>query len=690
MKKILAFILLFIFCPVVAWAACTNNGDGTFTTGGNESSDVMDCINHPSLVAGNTINVIAGDEAATWAAGSVVVPSNKPLKIMGPGRDNLTIILGGHYPLQISTDGATPYIGTVELPATRISGFTFQTPTDAGYAAILARGKGWRIDNCRYHSVRTTNAQTAAFVNAYSMNQTAAYVSVGLIDNNIIINGHIDSGMLGSFTALSTPWADPLDLGTANFVYVEDNVFNAVNTNYQMYLDSNGSGKYVSRYNTFNDGRNLVHSLQDDWRGSISWEMYGNIFNALTSNVGIAPLAGTGVVFNNYMAGSGGTKNISFDTNRLWKSVGSHALKCDGTSDYDGNTTVTPSAPGYPCRDQLGRSTDSFLWTSASGSYATVFPAPVQELKPAYLWSNYSTTTPIVPNVSVEATNYIVNNRDYYIQNASFNGTSGVGCGTLGNRPATCTTGVGYWATNQSCSDMTGMVGANPSTPIAGTLYKCTSTNTWTEYYTPYDYPHPLRGEVAPPDSTPPTVSSVSVNAAGTSLTITFDESVNFGAGGNGGFVLDPSGADVTLTYASGAGTASLVYTISRPILQSETMTLAYTQPTAGVEDVSALTNDLASFTGRSVGNQSTQTGEATIRTLTLTTGTGVAGMSNYPTGITFADGTAVTVSAACHNGWRNAVYSGDCNASTGNVTMSANRSCSATCSQTPTLNWVQ
>jgi len=39
------------------------------------------------------------------------------------------------------------------------------------------------------------------------------------------------------------------------------------------------------------------------------------------------------------------------------------------------------------------------------------------------------------------------------------------------------------------------MVGTNPSTPISGTLYKCTSANTWTAYYTPYTYPHPLRLE---------------------------------------------------------------------------------------------------------------------------------------------------------------------------------------------------
>ena len=74
----------------------------------------------------------------------------------------------------------------------------------------------------------------------------------------------------------------------------------------------------------------------------------------------------------------------------------------------------------------------------------------------------------------------------------SFNGTVGVGEGTLAARPATCTTGVGYWATDQ------GSWNTSSSNPQGvqlnggdGVLYRCVSTNTWASYYTPYTYPHP-------------------------------------------------------------------------------------------------------------------------------------------------------------------------------------------------------
>lgn len=82
-------------------------------------------------------------------------------------------------------------------------------------------------------------------------------------------------------------------------------------------------------------------------------------------------------------------------------------------------------------------------------------------------------------------------NRDAYKANgASCSGAScasGVGSGAIASRPSNCTTGTAWWATDEGeWNSLSG--GAD------GRLYKCTSTNTWTLYYTPYTYPHPWTG----------------------------------------------------------------------------------------------------------------------------------------------------------------------------------------------------
>ena len=72
----------------------------------------------------------------------------------------------------------------------------------------------------------------------------------------------------------------------------------------------------------------------------------------------------------------------------------------------------------------------------------------------------------------------------------------GITAGTLANRPVSGTTNQGYWATDQSTTDLTGMIGPNPSNPISGTLYRWDGSQ-WVSFYTPYTYPHPLRSDPA-------------------------------------------------------------------------------------------------------------------------------------------------------------------------------------------------
>lgn len=104
---------------------------------------------------------------------------------------------------------------------------------------------------------------------------------------------------------------------------------------------------------------------------------------------------------------------------------------------------------------------------------------------------------------------------------------------------------------------------------------------------------------------TPPIITAASIGSNGTDLTLMFSEAVSVGAGGNAGFAITLTRGPATLTYASGDGTATYVYTINRVVDASEAATLDYVQPGNGIED--SLGDDLESFTGRAISNGSTQ-----------------------------------------------------------------------------------
>lgn len=112
-----------------------------------------------------------------------------------------------------------------------------------------------------------------------------------------------------------------------------------------------------------------------------------------------------------------------------------------------------------------------------------------------------------------------------------------------------------------------------------------------------------------PADTTAPLVSSASIDVPGTTLTATFSEGVTVGAGGAGGWALAglSEGAATLGTPSIAGDNLSATFTISRAIWGSETPTLGYTQPGNGFEDFAG--NDLATFSGGSITNNSTTSG---------------------------------------------------------------------------------
>jgi hypothetical protein len=146
-----------------------------------------------------------------------------------------------------------------------------------------------------------------------------------------------------------------------------------------------------------------------------------------------------------------GGKALIYNNNGITN--GSVSAKCK--EEY--HDSITPPA-NNPISGQPQHVSDSYYWGNRKNG-STLISAGVSQSV------NYGGTKGLLPQ----------ENRDFWNESASFDGTTGVGVGLLADRPKTCTKGVAYWATDTK------------------TLYRCTAANVWESYYTPLAYPHPLR-----------------------------------------------------------------------------------------------------------------------------------------------------------------------------------------------------
>ena len=272
--------------------------------------------------------------------------------------------------------------------------------------------------------------------------------------------------------------------------------------------DCANAGRFVMRYNTFNGATvsSQTHSTKSDagpQRGCRQFEEYHNYISA----AGGAPLdaaAGskqaTALVWGNTLAGGyyrwlsicsdrNACESPEIATPNGWGSCGTG----NGSgSNWDGNQPTI--ATGYPCLDGIGRGYTAQALNGANfpgrlNSVTRTVAWPQQYLEPLYSFMNsIGSASP----VEVDSGSVTVANQDYYLENGSFNGTTGTGYGFLSARPSTCTAGPGgtYY------TSPTGSYGvayfATDANGGQGELYVCTSTNTWTPIYEPYTYPHPL------------------------------------------------------------------------------------------------------------------------------------------------------------------------------------------------------
>ncbi|MGH9642928.1 MAG: hypothetical protein ACRD3Q_10910 [Terriglobales bacterium] len=478
--------MLLVGC-LIALPALSSYAATTIKAGTCGTADVLTAINSAS--DGDTVLVPACDPT-TWTSG---IRMCKSLTLQGAGAGNTTII---------SNTSVDPVFGVTNPcngKTIRVTGFTFidQLIVSGGMINFFhCFGCVARVDHNTFIGNATTNGRAIGFIGSVT----------GVIDHNTVQ----DMGMKVSYTISGEPssntgdnsWTQAPSFGTNNAIYVEDNTISWVNHTDQW--DCDNGGRVVYRYNTFTKAVGLSgllggtgpfnHGYDSVPRSCFEVDVYNNtILGGGTRAIQFR--GGSGLIYNNIISGK--WDNAAFELDSYRSEAGSvggagnrYGNICDGTQPVDGNTAGTN---GWPCRDQVGRGTDNGN-PGAQGSY------------PIYSWNNCMTALGCTPG-GVDAVvpipkqayggtpNYvsihIVANRDYYDMVPSFNGTVGVGQGTLNARPSTCTAGVAYWGTDTNV------------------LYKCSATNTWITYYTPFQYPHPLVGA---PVIEPPSKLSVVVS----------------------------------------------------------------------------------------------------------------------------------------------------------------------------------
>lgn len=494
-----------------------------------------------------TVNIPSCPSGVHWTTAVILnVPSgNVSLSVIGAGTASTgggdqTVIIddyGSGSSLLVINGNSSP------TSFVRLSGITIQVgngPTKYGGLIGVNGSEQFRFDHSHLNMIGASGTAGMRLVGCI----------YGVADRNIVdasgVNNGIQEYNQGScnndfLNVGDKVWNAPTAFGSANAFYLEYNVFNDGFAN-----DCTLGGSFVMRVNTFNETTNTGSVVQTHptggagrWRGCRQSETYLNTFNISTfMNAGIFISSGTGLIWGNSAAASSCgpgcglgakqfvqlesvlTKNVAYGQQVPpfgWGYCGTQSGLSGGGSNWDGSQGAT----GYPCLDQPGRGVGDFLTggftydgsgtnnvtnstTGCNSSQPCAYPR--QALEPFYIWGSGwlspgwqpppSNTDAFVGVNTYGLTSVLNQNVDYYTgikddgTPITFTGQTGIGAGIRAARPATCTTGVAYWSTDQGNWNQSGSGGQ-------GVLDLCVNNangawqNAW---YTPYTLPHPLTG----------------------------------------------------------------------------------------------------------------------------------------------------------------------------------------------------
>jgi hypothetical protein len=256
--------------------------------------------------------------------------------------------------------------------------------------------------------------------------------------------------------------------------------------------DTEGNGTYVSGHSPHlydsgtHTGANSATVLTDSTKSWTTNQWLGyTVVNTRTNHPGaVSSNTSTTIAYSLYTDSGGPTKFNTGDGYKIYKVL----VPLDGMGRGKGDLVSRVNGVGM---NPVNTTTNTVAW-------------PHQLLEPIYCWDTFNGQA-VSPFPTLGQGSTVHSNRDFYYLNSGWTPgnplTAGVAVGTLANRPTQCAAGtditgvttnppgVGYWATD-----------ANGG---SGELYVCAANNTWTAYYQPYVYPHPLVSDKPAPPQAP-------------------------------------------------------------------------------------------------------------------------------------------------------------------------------------------
>ena len=288
-------------------------------------------------------------------------------------------------------------VETVAGKPFRLTGFTVRGGGTAhGWNGIIRIGgasKQWRVDHVAFERPRSSALRV--FGDTYGV---VDHCGFDLDGTQGVVVWHNDWAGVPYGDA---SWSTALALGTDAAVYVEDNTFTS--TWAAGAIDGLAGARFVFRFNAVTEDFVASHGTESTqrYRSVRSFEIYGNTMTHSDWFTAVFLRGGTGVVFDNTLAGYGDAVQLSnFRSDSAYVPWG----RCDGTNPFDGNQ----EANGYPCLDQVGRGTGD----PVSGDEPQPQAWPNQVLDPVYAWNN---TVGGGPGSVESRTAVIQEGRDYVV-----------------------------------------------------------------------------------------------------------------------------------------------------------------------------------------------------------------------------------------------------------------------------------